>query len=154
MVIGCWNYSVGDSQGLLSKNCRLRGVFVHEQFGPRENGQKRDGNIIERMRMEAHVSFRLGGPILDSSKSLTRRCGSVQARPREPEDAPQIERASRMSGYARVARKGFAVSRIERIQSQQLRQGCGGPLSSIIVFVHLLDAKNLILPPPHQFAKT
>jgi hypothetical protein len=106
---GHWLFELfrGRFQGLLPKICRLIGVFVREQLGPRENGEKE----MELKRKDADASPRqlhLGAPLWTAPRSL---CKEVWFGSRQGQRiAPQNEPASRMNGYAEVREKPFTVS--------------------------------------------
>ena len=67
--------------------------------------------VMEHKRKDADASLRqlhLGGPLWTAPRSLTRRCGSVQGGPGEPEDAPQGGRASRNEWLCRGDEKDLS----------------------------------------------
>lgn len=104
---GHWLFELfrGRFQGLLPKICRLIGVFVREELGPRENGEKE----MELKRKDADASPRqlhLGAPLWTAPRSLCKEVwfGSRQARrtrglPRKNEPDEWLCRGARKAIY-------------------------------------------------------
>jgi hypothetical protein len=109
---GHWLFELfrGRFQGLLPKICRLIGVFVREQLGPRENGEKE----MELKRKDADASPRqlhLGAPLWTAPRSFCKKVwfGSRQGQASQ-RIAPQKRAGESDEWLCRGARKAFTVS--------------------------------------------
>jgi hypothetical protein len=155
VVIGCSN--LFDPEVCYQRIVLLEACSYMSSLGLRSMDAKK--KEMEHKRKDADASLRqrhLGVPLWTAPRSLTRRCGSVQGGPGEPEDAPQGKRASRNEMAMPRCTKGFLVSRIEKhpiaAVTARLWDRSKDLYYQILVSVHLLEAKSLILSPPRHFA--